>query len=337
MRIYVIISILLAVSLGYFSTATAQDQTIQNVCANKAAPDNTQTDIYKMIDKMLVDFKDQNQRVKNRVQFVSALDQIIANSKFAYLLKCRDDLNAMKDFSYELVFQDLKRGNDSMAINPVYSASRSTGLISTQIQLEFNLVKAANSVLFVYMHELKHVCQAVEAAKLYSNTFNIERTLSAQETNQYNALVKTQKIKTTGIFPTPKLQKLDDAIADENRFRYFGEVEAFYTMQLAYRSLVQVNKKLCGYETWQHPPDVANFYDIYVGTERGLSAGIFAQPIVFGYLPEDRSEDRFVLDLKSQQHNYTDPDSGENFVLRRLHPKLKNLISSRLPISIVEF
>jgi hypothetical protein len=122
------------------------NRTIEVACANKATQgSDKQSELSKKIEKMLLDYKTQDQRVKNRTQFVATLDQIIAGSEFSYLLKCRDDLNNTKDFSYELIFQNLRNGNDSMAINPIYSAPRADGSFSTHIQLEFNLVKAANS------------------------------------------------------------------------------------------------------------------------------------------------------------------------------------------------
>lgn len=289
-----------SVFVSQISYAAKPDKTIELMCSNKTSLAD-QSEVSQLIDKLLTNYKSQEQRVKNRSQFVAALDQIISKTEFAYLLDCRNNLNKSKNFSYELVFQDLGRGNDSMSTNSFY-LSRSDGSLFTNVQLEFNLVKAANSVLFVYMHELKHVCQAVEAAKL-----------------------RAQVLK----------QSNENTIGDEIRFGYFQEVEAFYTMQLAYRSLVQKNKKLCGYNSWEHPPDLSAFYEMYVKSEISLAKGAFAQPIIYGYSLEIPSDNRFIFDTNSPLHEYNDPEYGK-FLLRRIHPKLKELLG-RLPISIVEF
>jgi len=271
------------------------DQTINRACSQKK---ETTSALGKLIDKTMAEFSSQDARVMNAKQFISALDQIIAKSSFSYLLQCRENLKQTDGFSYKLIFQDPKLGNQSMGINPYYS--RTNGKVLVDIELEFNLTKAANSVLFVYMHELQHLCQAVEAAKI----------------------------------ATPHLGSKKSS-ADEIRFRLFGEVESFYTMQMAYRSLVQESTKLCGFEPNEHPPDVDAFYEIYAGSEKQLDKGMYAQFIVWDYLPEDGSEDFAALDMNSHKIEYTDPDSDELFTLRKLHPKLIALLN-RLPISIIE-
>lgn len=191
-------------------------------------------------------------------------------------------------FSYALKFQDPKLGNLSMQVTTEEennSASR-----TFKKTLEFNLIKSVQKVIFVYLHELTHICQASEFERIYAN---------------YKADPKNT-----------------ERIGDVYRQRILGEIEAFYTMNLAYSELVKFSSELCEEEQIQSSqPSIS---EGYIQSEEDLLNGSFAQTIIFGYKETFKGHEEYILDLNSPLRDYKTTQLPEaKFLLNGLNRKLK--------------
>lgn len=267
---------------------------IERVCIQQKAQRNSApTELGKMLDSVQSRFIDEDRRAKDPALFVAALDEIIRRSEFAYILDCRERLNKDPKFSYQQRFQDRSLGDQSMAIQPTYN-TLPDGSLHTAITLKFNLTKSVQRVLFVYLHELTHLCQMPEATRLTSNfTKAYEKGTNFEEA--------------------------DEARGKHIRHRILGEIEAYYIMQLAYTSFVKQSPRLC--EEAAPTPD-PKFYETYTVSENALVAGTFAQELVRDYTEDDPSRKRFLVQHSSQPKQYSTP-GAPTFSLQKLHPDLR--------------
>lgn len=94
-------------------------------------------------------------RARDPRGFVAALDHVISLSRFAPLLACRAAVSPR--YAYRVSFQPVARGEQDMEV----------GVSGRRLTLSFNLVKSVSRVLFVYIHELTHVCQTRENDRLF--------------------------------------------------------------------------------------------------------------------------------------------------------------------------
>lgn len=253
---------------------------IERTCTQAAKPE-PQSELSVLLNKVQEDFKDQETRVKNPTAFVAALDNVIAHSEFANIINCRESIKQY-GYTYQISFQDPAQGDQSMSVDTN----------GNKVTLNFNLTKSVQRVLFVYLHEMTHVCQTPER----------ERSAS---------------------------------VGDYVRFSMFGEVEAFFNMQLAYRKFLPLCPRLCqAYGTSSDSPQ-GHLSEAYIDGERRLERGEFAQSIVNGYMDFYKDYQSEIVDLSSPMHTYADPITKSQYQLHTLDARFKILVG-RLPFSVVE-
>lgn len=275
---------------------------IQNSCTLPQRPATSK--VGREIEQLIQNFRNLEDRIKNPQAFVDALDEVLLKTKLAPILKCRDKLKAKTGLNYELRFQDPSLGNQAMNFGRIEERS-GNGTNLKQI-LEFNLVKGVGLVIFVYLHELTHVCQAMEMqwlSSLYS------------------------------------FSKDENFIRNYVQMSMLGEIEAFYVMTLAFSELSAQAPGLC------HEPNAygVTLGTIYQAYEKALLRGHFAQQIVYDYasLGDDSSNwyaqnKKYLVQISSPEtsYPYVDPP-GKTFKLGRLDPSLIELVM-RLGILVRE-
>lgn len=272
MRQVYFILILILFNLPSISTSANPFIDIINKSCLQLPTSAVDTEFSRLLNQIQNDFKDQDTRIKNPHEFVAALDEVISHSEFAYLLKCRNAI-AQHGYTYHLNFQNPSDGDQSMSV-----------LTNGQnVTLNFNLTKSVQRVLFVYLHEMTHVCQTAE-------------------------------------------RENSESIGDYVRFSLFGEVEAFYNMQLAYRKFVSISPTLCMAHGTSSDSSKGNLNEAYLDAERKIEQGIFAQSIVSGYMESYKNYEHELVDMNSPLLTYSDPVTKATFTLRSLDIRLANLI-----------
>lgn len=262
---------------------------IASVCQN---PSYSKTEIGDQLNQLIQDFSSKEARIKNPDKFVSAIDAVLSKTNLAPILKCRDQLNRTPGFIYALKFQDPSRGNLSMQVTTEEIGIGSEKKLKKT--LEFNLIKSVEKVIFVYLHELTHICQAPEFEIIYSN----------YEADSHNS----------------------ELVGDIYRQKILGEVEAFLTMNLAYTELVKFTPALCMENGSAKSPTIS---EGYVDSENSLLDGSFAQTIIFGYADYYKSHEEYILDANSSARDYKTAQLAEGkFSLKKLNPKMKAKIES---------
>jgi len=124
---------------------------MQNYCEKKS-PAVPATELSGLLEKLQNDYANQEARVKDPTGFVAALDNVIAHSDFAGIPQCRDKIR-QAGYTFAMEFQNPADGDQSMAIET----------IEKKTTMYFNLTKSVQRVLFVYLHEMTHVCQVLES------------------------------------------------------------------------------------------------------------------------------------------------------------------------------
>ncbi|OQW48823.1 MAG: hypothetical protein A4S09_13575 [Proteobacteria bacterium SG_bin7] len=206
-------------------------------CLDKNRP-QTSSKVGKLLDQYKKDFSTQEMRAKEPANFVERIDAIIAQTKLAPILNCRARLAKTPGFSYELRFQDPALGNQSMQVVTEEVGSGSNRILKKI--LEFNLTKSAENVIFVYLHEMTHICQAQEFEETY-------RRFDADPKNK-------------------------ELLGDIYRAKLFGEIEAFFVMNLAYTELLKDSTAICEIQEAGE-----NLAKIYGESEDEILGGTFAQ------------------------------------------------------------
>lgn len=254
----------------------------------RSKKESLKSEVGGLLDRLQREYATKEARIKNPEKFVASIDFIISKTRLAPILMCRDQLNATAGFSYALKFQDPKLGNLSMQVT-TEEENNSTGRTFKKT-LEFNLIKSVQKVIFVYLHELTHICQAPEFERIYTS---------------YEADPKNT-----------------ERIGDVYRQRILGEIEAFYTMNIAYTELVKFSSKLCEEEQIQSSqPSIS---EGYIQSEEALINGSFAQTIIFGYKETFKGHEEYILDLNSPLRDYKTTQLPEGkFLLNGLNRKLK--------------
>jgi hypothetical protein len=222
-------------------------------------PPATRTEIGDQLEKLIRDFSSAETRINSPEKFVAEIDAVLAKTRLAPILKCREQLNNSQGFAYALQFQDPARGNLSMKVTTEKIRVGSTKKLKKI--LKFNLVKSVEKVLFVYLHELMHVCQAPELEEFYS---------------RYDADPQNLDFK-----------------GDVYRQRLLGEIEAYLVMNLAYTELVKYTPSLCVESGSTRRPTIS---EEYLESENALLNGSFAQTIISAYAETFKGHEEYILD-----------------------------------------
>ena len=250
-----------------------------------------QSEIGDQIEALISKYNNKYTRIDHPEDFVADLDAVIAKTKFAKVLNCRNIVNNTSGYRYAISFQDHMLGNQSMSVEPSGRAGDRT------ITLNFNLVKSVQKVIFVYLHELTHVCQAIESDP-------IERRYQAS-----------------------------GASAEEYfQDRLFGEIEAFSTMNLAFSEFSKYSHSIC-----EEPAAQAAGIDIakyYIGSENNWLNGTFAQSVIndmkdmTNYKPPTQSIYFITNSNPVSYKNLEEAEGKQDYKLKKLNPKFKSKIEA---------
>ncbi len=300
---------------------------IQKACTTPAQNSHKQGSSFSLlIEDVRRKFGRADARIANPRGFVASLDNVIAQSSFASTLKCRENLQKF-GLVYHLRFLEPTLGEGSMYIQSRAVIAISPGVDPEEIAnpeavtLYFDLNKSVEKVFFVYLHELTHVCQAPNLEHLYVDFQKALGKLSAEKRAAWKNFESSEF--TEDPFP-PELKQVDEARGNLARALMYGEIEAFYKMQLAYRDWVPQAPALC-YEANQGPRD-SPLYMAYVNTETQLSRGFFAQSKLAAYdTPADIRHYAYATNSPLHRYPKLDPEPGEEKEYSRpsMHPKLK--------------
>ncbi len=159
---------MLALYFCFTSHAGAEENphvaSIHNYCVKQSTP-QIQTDLSRMLDEIQEKYQHAENRSKYRKLYVAALDEIILNSEFAEILDCREKVH-QHGFVYRLAF--LEPENDS----PMQVRVNNIPGLNRAVTLMFSLVKSVQAALFIYLHELVHVCQTIERLAARAGDFD---------------------------------------------------------------------------------------------------------------------------------------------------------------------
>jgi hypothetical protein len=177
---------ILAALFFYFRTAKSpinpHINLIRRVC-QQPTPPASQTELGRLLEKVQDDFKDEDARVKKRESFVKALDEVIARTSLARIARCPEEI-AMEGYSYKLSFHDPAEGNKNMTV----------GQNGKEVTLTFNLTKSVQRVLFTYLHEMTHVCQAPRLRTSTSVGEVVRLKMQGEVSAYYNMLLAYREL-----------------------------------------------------------------------------------------------------------------------------------------------
>ncbi len=258
-----------------------------------------------------INYASEAQRRGNPETFVQTLDAVIAQSPFNHLLECRDRLRADPGFSYGLHFL----GEDEGTMMSVSRRREFQGLSArVSVTLNFNLKASPQKVLFVYLHELTHVCQDHRWAELH---------------RQYDLLQSLPPAFMGGMGVNPYVPRcldeeqvsrpMPEVRADYERHRKLGEVEGFFTMVQAYTHFTSVDPAYCHEGTGDHP----GMMNGYMEMENKINQGFFAQDIIVRYHGDNDSQEvaSALFDLHAPRRLYPDGVIRPTF-----HPLMRQLV-----------
>lgn len=301
MRNILICLILLFYTPG--SYADYQSEGAKEIQKNCSSENREQSTLSSLLETFQDKFKDVEYRNQHPAEMVRALDEIIYQSPFASILKCRDDL-IFSNHIYNITFLNPSDEDQTMSVETL---PRASGI--SMVNLGFSTKKSAQNILFVYLHELTHVCQI--------NTLEEKLTASVNSTEGR------------------------EAIADFYRYQRFQEVEAFYKMHEAYKFLTAKSPRLCMEESNLEPGEDAKLFPSYAEGFEEIDRGTFAQQIILAYhLFEDiefqGNEKSFLFDLSSPLYTFRAAIPGESMTTHSLHPLMKKMIIDNLHIPVID-
>lgn len=314
--------LLIAVFIS-FHGYSLESANIQPICNSTTA--STDVLIDTRLGQALNDLQDRFQTVESRLaqpeKFVEALDEVIRESDYANILECRDRILKDPRFDFEIKFMD-PDDNSSMRVDSKYSRV-STNEVHTRAHLVFDIKNDVQGVLFVYLHELTHLCQGHRLSQLWLDHKNTQDGLTNK---QIRALYKLSDVDWKSFdAKTQELMSIaDKAMGAYNRYVAFMEIEAFTNMALAYDYFLKYSPRLCRTE-----PDGDELFSSYQRLFDGLNSG--AAPVMFvngtAHYQDDHfyNVDRYLFDPNAGPKEYLLP-SGRLMKANPVHPDLKKMI-----------
>lgn len=289
---------------------------IESQCSSKLLENTSVSDLGDSLKKLQQEYSTTRSRTEQPEAFVASIDAAISKSKFAPLLECRNHLAKTPGFSYQLVFQDPSHGDLSMQVRQEKGKVVSGNSI-TNVILYFNLIKTVERVIFVYLHELTHVCQAIDSTNIYNEYEASKKLFSKDELKAIPPEGPTKK-SLDGNLDT-RYSQLDLALKKAFQNNFLNEIKAFYIMQLAYTEFVKASPNLC-----TNSFESKELAESYMASERRLIDGIFAQAIIHHYMRSYSSKEEYLLVPDSKPIHYNRLD----FSMKSLNPDFKQAIKN---------
>ena len=305
-------------ALVIVQTSAQAESPIETNCAGKV----------DSFPQEFANFSTESQRRANPSLYVQTMEKMIRNGPFKQLLDCRDQLQADPQFKYNLRFLGENEGlTMSVKRNRKYEGLSARAAI----ELSFNLKSSPQRTLFVYIHELTHVCQAYRWADLQAK-YDIAESLPKIFSG--GMLMAPPGFNSNGCSESSAITNLSSAQSRSEvkdnyyRHRKLGEVEAFYNMTKAYEHYTNVDPSFC-----KNTKDGGENQDEgYLKMEKMINQGYFAQDIIVNYHEDDKINKEEIaaalFDLNSPQRMYPDQVSRP-----ALNPSMLDLIKKAgLPV-----
>lgn len=308
-------------SISFCSAVQASD--IKKYCS----PNYLSPDLYPgshKISKLHNQFGSQKQREEAPEKLISLLDGILLSSPFSSIIKCKEQIKSDPNFDFRIKFQDVSEGNQNMAVKTDYLGSGEE--LITRLNLEFNLVKSAQRVLFVYLHEMVHVCQRYNStAKIKQQRKKSWKKLSLEEQGTYKK-ASSEDWGSINASSAERLNSFEHIDGEFSRWSFYGEIEAFYYAQKAYGYFTERSPRFCYDENLKdyNNPKI-DLYEVYIRSELKLKSGTFSQVIVQWYLKFYKPKLRFIFNLASQSKVFNSFE-GTRFKMKEYNSQFRKLL-----------
>lgn len=298
---------------------------ISDICFNGQEPSQTPSgELRTLLISTQKQYSTKELRKADPQEFVIALENIIEQTEFKYLLECKTNWEKSKNHRFRVSFpENLK--NMELATSEEKDIN---GKNIKVLEVHMWLNASVQQVLPTYMHELLHVCQH-EATMDIWRRFNLayaklnprEKWTVAKRTwnEEANVPKNFQMVESKAVAEAEELYRA------VNRDQILNEISAMYLMRNAYERFVQIDPGYCEEDSVPENRK-KNLALAYATSTDEIKSGIFAQRVVSWY-KSTQLEGLFQND--SKEVFYPASNNGPAFKMKHLEPLFKKQIEEQ--------
>jgi hypothetical protein len=291
---------------------------IEQVCNNKPNTEAIDSKLSSLLEKLQSDFKKPETRIENPDAYVTAMNEVIKASAYSYLLECPKTWESLKGHKYKIGFLPVD-SNAPMSVGPSDDGK--------ELELKVNVSASTQRVLFGYMHELLHVCQAPNVEKIETEIARAQKNVPAE---------KMKSIDWSGDFSgvSPKVSSYeavmayDRALQERYRAHTLNEILAHNLMRVAFTDFIKYSPRLCTEDLVGDKRPKKELYEVYSFYSDIYDKGQFPQHAVSWY-SASLYKPSAIFDLKSAEVNFEASEFAPKFSQHRLNPLFANQIRNQ--------